>query len=82
MQLNALEQITLHEMRQAGQLLDSLQSAFQAATLEERRELCQIILKQVVYDFERREVVEVMPRSEYEVLFGIMREISPLLVYF
>jgi hypothetical protein len=34
------------------------------STLEERRELCQIILKQVVYDFERREIMQIMPRPE------------------
>ncbi len=68
-QLDALEQLTPHEMRQAGQVLASLQSAWRAATMEEKAELCQIILKQVVYDFKRGEIVKVLPKAEYEVLF-------------
>lgn len=71
MQLDALEQTTPQEMRQAGQMLADLATAWQAATLEEQRELCQIILKQVVYDFEKREVAQIMPRPEYEVLFRL-----------
>jgi len=50
MQLDALEQLTPHEVRQAGVVFANLQAAWRAATLEEQQELCQIILKQVVYD--------------------------------
>ena len=70
-QLDALEQLTPHEMRQAGLVLASLQTAWRAATMDEKAELCQIILKQVVYDFETGEIVEILPRPEYEVLFGM-----------
>jgi DNA invertase Pin-like site-specific DNA recombinase len=71
-QLDALEQLTPHEMRQAGQVLANLQSAWRAATMEEKAELCQIILKQVVYDFKSGEIVKVVPKAEYEVLFGMI----------
>jgi len=71
-QLDALEQLTPHEMRQAGLVLASLQSAWRAATMDEKAELCQIILKQVVYDFKSGEIVKVVPKAEYEVLFGMM----------
>jgi hypothetical protein len=53
-------------------VLASLQSAWWAATMEEKAELCQIILKQVVYDFETGEIVKVIPKAEYEVLFGMI----------
>jgi len=71
-QLDALEQLTPHEMLQAGQVLASLQSAWHAATLEEKTELYQIILKQVVYDFKSGEIVKVVPKAEYDALLGMM----------
>ena len=72
MQLDALEQLTPHEVRQAGFVLENLQQAWHAATMEEKQELCQIILKQVLYDFETGEIVGVQPNAEYEVLFRVM----------
>ena len=72
-QLDALEQLTPHEVRQAGNVLANLQTAWHAATMEEKSELCQIILKQVVYDFKSGEIVKVVPKAEYEVLFGMAR---------
>jgi DNA invertase Pin-like site-specific DNA recombinase len=72
-QLDALEQLTPHEVRQAGMVLANLQTAWRAATMEEKAELCQIILKQVKYDFESGEIVKVVPNAEYEVLFGMVR---------
>jgi hypothetical protein len=71
MQLDALEQLTPHEMRQAGVVFANLQAAWRAATLDEKQELCQIILKQVVYDFGTGKIVSVIPKPEYEVLFGM-----------
>jgi hypothetical protein len=71
-QLDALEQLTPHEMRQAGKVLASLQSAWRAATMEEKAELCQIILKQVIYDFKSGEIMKVVPMAEYDVLFGMI----------
>jgi len=72
MQLEALEQLTPHEVRQAGQVLANLQPVWQAATLEEQRELCLIILKQVEYDFETGKLERVVPKAEYEILFRLM----------
>ncbi len=72
MQLDALEQLTPHEVRQAGLVLANLKTAWHAATMEERQELCQIILKRVEYDFETGKIVSVIPKAEYEVLFGLI----------
>ena len=70
-QLSSLEQITPHEFREAGKVLVSLKEAWHIATLEERREFCQIILKQVAYDFERGVITRILPNPEYEVLFKL-----------
>lgn len=60
-------------MRQAGNVLVNLQTAWRAAAMEEKAELCQIILKQVVYDFDTGQAAKVTPKPEYEdVLFGLM----------
>lgn len=72
MQLEALEQLTPYEVRQAGFVLENLQPAWRAATMEEKQELCQIILKKVVYDFETGRIVSIQPNAEYEVLFKMM----------
>jgi DNA invertase Pin-like site-specific DNA recombinase len=74
MQLDALEQLTPHEIRRAGFVLENLQEAWQAATMEEKRELCQIILKQVVYDFQTGEIVGIQPNAEYQILFKVIHE--------
>ncbi|MCX6080384.1 MAG: recombinase family protein [Chloroflexi bacterium] len=71
-QLEALEQLTPHEVRQAGMVLANLQQAWRAATMDEKQELCQIILKQVEYDFGTGKVARVSPKAEYEVLFRLM----------
>jgi hypothetical protein len=71
-QLEALEQLTPHEVRQAGMMLANLQQAWRAATLDEKQELCQIILKLVEYDFGTGKVARVSPKAEYEVLFRLI----------
>lgn len=53
-QLNAIEQLTPHEVQQAGSLLANLQNVWHSATPEERQELCHLILEKIVYDFEIR----------------------------
>jgi hypothetical protein len=40
--------------------------------MEEKQQLCQIILKQVVYDFGSAEIVRIQPNAEYDVLFKMM----------
>jgi len=69
MQLDALEQLTPHEVRQAGLVLANLQLAWRDAIMEEKQELCKIILKQVAFDFETGEIGPVLSKVEYEVLF-------------
>ena len=51
MQLDALEQLTPFEIRQAGKVLANLQNAWRSATPDEQREICNIILDKIVYDF-------------------------------
>ena len=74
--LSSLEQITPHEFREAGKVLVSLKEAWHIATLEERREFCQIILKQVAYDFERGMITRILPNPEYEVLFRLAGDLD------
>ena len=70
-QLNAIEQLTPHEVQQAGSLLANLQNVWHSATPEERQELCHLILEKTVYDFEIRKIVCIQPKSEYETLFKL-----------
>ena len=72
MQLKALEHLTPYEVRRAGSILENLQQAWAVATMEEKQQLCQIILKQVVYDFGSGEIVRIQPNPEYDVLFKMM----------
>ena len=53
-------------------MLAKLQQAWFAATMEEKHELCQIILKQAVFDFENGEIVKVVSKAEYDVSFGML----------
>ena len=69
MQLEANEQITPHEVRQAAVTLLGLQEAWNVATPDERKVLCQILLQDVVFDFVTNAIVSVRPKSEYAVLF-------------
>ena len=72
MQLEAIEQITPHEVRQAAARLVGLQDAWLIATPEERQTLCQMLLKDVVFDFLQQMIVSIRPRSEYAVLFQMV----------
>jgi hypothetical protein len=74
--LSSLEQITPHEYREAGKVLGSIKEAWHAATLEEKREFCQIILKQVSYDFELGKITRILPNPQYEVLFKMASSFS------
>jgi hypothetical protein len=69
MQLNSIEQLTPYEVQQAGAVIANLQNAWCSATPEEKQELCSIIFERIVYDFEFRKIVNIQPKSEYEVLF-------------
>ena len=42
--------------------------------MDEKRDLCQIIFKQVMYDFEIREIVDTQPNVEYQVLFKVISD--------
>jgi hypothetical protein len=72
MQLDALEQLTPFEVRQAGKVLANLQNAWRSATRDEQREICNIILDKIVYDFELGKIAKIAPKPEYEVLFRIV----------
>jgi hypothetical protein len=72
MQLEAVEQITPHEVRQAAVTLLGLQEAWDIATLDERKVLCQILLQDVVFDFVTNTIVSIRPKSEYAVLFQMV----------
>lgn len=72
MQLDALEQLTPFEVRQAGKVLANLQNAWRSATPDEQREICNIILDKVVYDFALGKIARISPKPEYEVLFKMV----------
>jgi hypothetical protein len=72
MQLEANEQITPHEVRQAAVTLLGLQEAWNVATPDERKILCQILLQYVVIDFITNAIVSIRPKSEYAVLFQMV----------
>lgn len=72
MQLEAIEQITPHEVRQAAVTLIGLREAWNIAIPDERKALCQILLKDVVFDFVKQTIVSIRPRSEYAVLFQMV----------
>jgi site-specific DNA recombinase len=72
MQLDAFEQITPLEVRQAAVTLIGLREAWEFATPDERKGLCQMVLGDVVFDFVTQTIVSIRPRSEYAVLFQMV----------
>ncbi len=71
-QMQVIEQITPHEVRQAATTLLGLQEAWKIATPDERKVLCQILLKDVVFDFVSYTIISIRPKSEYAVLFQML----------
>jgi hypothetical protein len=78
MQLEANEQITPHEVRQAAVTLLGLQEAWNVATPDERKLLCQILLQDVVFDFVTNTIVSIRPKSEYAVLFQMVTSLQAI----
>ena len=72
MQLKAVEQITPHEVRQAAATMIGLREAWGIATPDERKILCKMLLKHVIFDFEKKKIISIRPRSEYAVLFQMV----------
>jgi hypothetical protein len=70
--LNELERVAPKEVHQAGQVLVTLQAAWKAATTEEKRELCKVILKNVEFDFSKNEISKITPHPEYQILFRMI----------
>jgi hypothetical protein len=78
MQLEAIEQITPHEVRQAAATLIGLREAWGGALPDERKVLCQLLLKEVAFDFEKKAIVSIRPRSEYAILFQMLPSLKAL----
>ncbi|MCX6056566.1 MAG: recombinase family protein [Chloroflexi bacterium] len=78
MQLEVIEQITPHEVRQAAVTLLGLQEAWNGATPDERKVLCQILLQDVVFDFVTNTIVSIRPKSEYAVLFQMVTSLQAI----
>ena len=53
-------------------VLANLQNAWQSATPDEQREICNIILDKIVYDLGLGKIAKIIPKPEYEVLFRIV----------
>jgi hypothetical protein len=77
-QLEAIEQITPHEVRRAATTLLGLHDAWEIATPDERRDLCQMLLKDVTFDFVKRSIVSIRPRSEYAILFQMLPSLQSI----
>ncbi len=73
MELDAIEQLTPHEVRQAGLVLANLQNVWRSATPDEKQELCSIILAKIVYDFELRKITKILAKGEYGILFKMVK---------
>jgi len=58
--------------------LIGLQEAWKIATPDERKSLCQILLKDVVFDFEKKTIISICPRSEYTVLFQMVPSLQTI----
>jgi hypothetical protein len=78
MQLDAIEQITPHEVRQAAVNLIGLREAWNIATPDERKALCQMLLKDAIYDFAKKTIVSIRPRSEYTILFQMVPSLQAI----
>jgi site-specific DNA recombinase len=76
MELDAIEQLTPHEFRQAGLVLANLQNVWRSATADEKQALCSIILAKVIYDFELRKITKLVAKGEYAILFKMVEHPS------
>lgn len=70
--LDLLEQQTPYAVRDASFILANLQEAWQIASPEEKQQLCRIILKHALYDFETKRIIYVRPNAEYSILFQML----------
>ncbi len=70
--MKAIKQTKPHEVRQAAVTLLGLQEAWNIATLDEKKVLYQILLKDVIFDFVKQTIVSIRPKSEYSVLFQMV----------
>ncbi len=70
--MKAIKQTKPHEVRQAAVTLLGLQEAWNIATLDEKKVLYQILLKDVIFDFVKQTIVSIRPKSEYAVLFQMV----------
>ena len=76
--LEAIEQITPHEVRQEAVTLIGLREAWKVALPDERKALCQLPLKEVAFDFEKKAILSIRPRSEYAILFQMLPSLKAL----
>lgn len=75
--LNRLEQPQADAINQAAKTLLSLRDSWEKATLEEQRELAQMMLQEVGCSIQEKKVIWVKPRLGFEVLFQLVRDLHP-----
>ena len=56
----------------AGLYLETLRDLWDEATLEERKEICQLMLEAVYFDMRTKQITELVPKSEFLPLFREM----------
>ena len=71
-QLDALEQLTPIHVWQARSVLANLQITWRSAIPDERREICNIVLDKIIYDFSLGKITRMILEPEYEVLFRML----------
>jgi hypothetical protein len=59
------------------QTLLNLKESWQEATLEEQRELVQIMLQEVACSIQDQQITWVKPQSGFEILFKLVNDLQP-----
>jgi hypothetical protein len=55
-----------------------VREAWNIATPDERKVLCKMLLKDVVFDFEKKTIISIHPRFEYAVLFQMVPSLQAI----
>jgi site-specific DNA recombinase len=76
--LRALVQIPQDDVNKAAQTLVGLSEAWRAATPEEKQELVKIVFEAIYVDLEKKQIVQVKPHSEYNILFQMVEGLEQI----
>jgi site-specific DNA recombinase len=74
--LKVLEQVEHTDVLQAADSLIEIAKAWLQATPEEKHELVKILLREIRYDFEKKRIVTIRPKPEYDLLFQFLKTLQ------